>query len=497
MIKKTLPAHSSLTYRILRYIYHALPIPHQQKIKLRGSLTQLLAFPQRNKKSAADLKNHTHLPAFTPLKKITNFPDIFIFSLIDWNFQTQCPQQYIATALAEQGYRVFYISNNFLNYSYPVFEAKKLSDKLALYYINLSLENGAVRYKEELSVNKIQQLILSLTKFMLWAETSRLIALVQHPFWVEIAFSLPNAQVIYDRIDYPAAFNETSSLILEKENQLLKDAHLVLTESQKLFNFQNTLEEIQEPLVSIIILTHNNLYLTKACLGSVEKYTDYKNIEIIIVDNASTDNTPDFLRENYQNREHYKIILNPENKGFAAGNNIGLKIARGEYLVLLNNDTRVTPGWFRTMLNHFRRNPNLGLLGPVTNNIGNEAKIHTEYKNPDDMFPEVSEIIYKNMGSLLPLKKIAFFCVMIPRAVFEKIGLLDESYGMGFFEDDDYCQRVQKEKYEIFCAEDVFIHHHLSASFDQMKTKTRQELFEKNKKIYEAKWGEWQPHRYR
>lgn len=253
----------------------------------------------------------------------------------------------------------------------------------------------------------------------------------------------------------------------------------------------------QEPFVSIIILTYNNLELTKACLNSLEANTGYKNMEIIIVDNASTDDTPDFLKKNYQHKKNYQIILNNKNLGFAAGNNIGLKAATGEYLVLLNNDTRVTSGWIRAMVSYFVQYSKMGLLGPITNNIGNEAKISTKYKNPDEMLPEVSEITLKNTGRLRLMKTVAFFCVMIPRKVFEEIGLLDERFGLGFFEDDDYCRRVQQAGYEIYCAEDVFVHHHLSASFDQMKAKSRQKLFEENKKIYESKWGAWQPHQYR
>jgi GT2 family glycosyltransferase len=77
------------------------------------------------------------------------------------------------------------------------------------------------------------------------------------------------------------------------------------------------------------------------------------------------------------------------------------------------------------------------------------------------------------------------------------VGGLDEQFGMGFFEDDDYCRRVEQAGYAIACAEDVFVHHHLSASFDQLKAAAKQALFEKNRALYEAKWGAWSPHRYR
>ena len=92
---------------------------------------------------------------------------------------------------------------------------------------------------------------------------------------------------------------------------------------------------------------------------------------------------------------------------------------------------------------------------------------------------------------------VAFFCAAMPRAVHETVGGLDEDFGIGFFEDDDYCRRVSDAGWHVGCADDVFVHHHLSASFDQLKSEARQALFEKNKAIYEAKWGPWIPHVYR
>lgn len=132
-----------------------------------------------------------------------------------------------------------------------------------------------------------------------------------------------------------------------------------------------------------------------------------------------------------------KLILNADNRGFAAGNNLGLAIASGEYLVMLNNDTHVTPGWVRTMVNHMRRNPDLGLLGPVTNNIGNEARIDIFYEDMTQMMARSSQYTRSHVGQLYPLRTAAFFCVMLKRSVFEKIGPLDEAFGRGFFEDDE------------------------------------------------------------
>ncbi|WP_020559655.1 glycosyltransferase, partial [Thiofilum flexile] len=256
-------------------------------------------------------------------------------------------------------------------------------------------------------------------------------------------------------------------------------------------------ERIKFPLISIIVLTFNNLELTKACLDSLIERTNYPNFEIIVVDNLSTDGTVNYLKEFASNHPEMKVIFNGENYGFAKGNNIGLAQAKGDYLVILNNDTIVTYGWLLTFLRHFQRNPNLGLLGPITNNIGNEAKINTAYSTPSEMPNEVHSLTLNKMGQLYPLKTAAFFCVMMSRYTYEKCGSLSEDYGLGFFEDDDYCRRVELLGLSIACAEDVFIHHHLSASFSKLNDKQRQKLFEKNKEIYEKKWGKWIAHHYR
>jgi GT2 family glycosyltransferase/glycosyltransferase involved in cell wall biosynthesis len=253
----------------------------------------------------------------------------------------------------------------------------------------------------------------------------------------------------------------------------------------------------QDPLVSIVVVTYNNLDLTKQCLASLDAYSDYANMEIIVVDNASSDGSQAWLTEWAKEAPNRKLVLNEDNRGFAAGNNQGLALATGEYLVMLNNDTHVTPGWVRTMVNHMRRNESIGLLGPVTNNIGNEARIEIFYDDMAQMLQRSASYTHVHVGQLLPLRTAAFFCVMLRREIFEKIGPLDEAFGRGFFEDDDYCRRIEQAGLSVYCAEDVFIHHHLSASFNKLRSSERQALFEQNKVTYEAKWGPWIPHQFR
>ncbi len=137
------------------------------------------------------------------------------------------------------------------------------------------------------------------------------------------------------------------------------------------------------------------------------------------------------------------------------------------------------------------------MVGPVTNNIGNEARIEIHYDDMEQMLRESSRYTLAHAGLAMDVKLVAFFCVMLRRSVYERVGGLDEAFGMGFFEDDDYCRRVVESGWKIICAEDVFVHHHLSASFGAMKSEQRKALFDRNRAIYEAKWGAWEPHVYR
>jgi len=251
------------------------------------------------------------------------------------------------------------------------------------------------------------------------------------------------------------------------------------------------------PKVSIVVLTYNQLEFTKACLHSLDHLTEYPDWELIIVDNASSDDTPQYLEEFARTRPYATVILNDENLGFAGGNNVGAEVASGEFIVFLNNDTFVTAGWLSNLLQHFDDEPELGLLGPVTNNIGNEARIEIDYLDMTEMAQQAENRTRKLRHQRFDYRSAAFFCAAIPTRLWREIGGLDEGFEVGFFEDDDYSNRVRQAGYRVMCAEDVFIHHHLSASFDALGNERKQELFEKNLAHYESKWGTWVPHRYR
>lgn len=249
-----------------------------------------------------------------------------------------------------------------------------------------------------------------------------------------------------------------------------------------------------ESLVSIVVVTWNNLDLTKACVESVLADTSYPNIELVIVDNASSDETPQYLQELDEREQRVRVILNDENTGFSKGNNIGLHACKGNFVVLLNNDTVVTQGWVRTMVNHLSRDESIGILGVITNNIGNEARVETQYESVEQMPREAYMLTRESLGDVFDIPVVAFFCCGMRREVYDQIGDLDENFGLGFFEDDDYCQRVRQLGLRVCCANDIFVHHHLSASFNKIGSSRKDRLFVKNKEYYESKWGTWVPH---
>lgn len=324
-----------------------------------------------------------------------------------------------------------------------------------------------------------------------------------------VATAMPEVVLIEKKV-FIASDAEAFSLSIEKAMETKDDAELVTdrkkwAESHDWLERARHLESEMELLtngnkaakVSIVVLTFNNLKLTKDCLESIERNTTYVNFEVIIVDNASTDGSIDYLENFCSRRDNYLFISNEKNLGFAKGNNVGLEKATGDILVVLNNDTYVGPYWLEGLVGALEKNPELGIVGPVTNNIGNEAKINISYGNWVQLNNSAINYIVENRNKLYPVECLAFFCVAIPRSVYESVGPISEDYGLGFFEDDDYCKAVEKAGFKIAVVEDSFVHHHLSASFNKLKSSRKQELMNTNKAIFEKKWGPWKPHKYR
>jgi GT2 family glycosyltransferase len=246
---------------------------------------------------------------------------------------------------------------------------------------------------------------------------------------------------------------------------------------------------------SIVVSTHNNLVLTRLCLESLLANTDYPSYEVVIVDNASDDGTPDYLRQLAKLHRHVRVVVNEENMGFPRACNQGLALANGELLVLLNNDTMVPPGWLMSLV-RVLDDPEVGAAGPVTNRIANnEAEIEASYRTWGECLDFARRRAQSENMEPFEIRLAAMFCFAMRRDVYEWIGPLDEHFGLGMLEDDDYSIRLLGAGYRLLCSPGVFVHHFGEGSFGALvPTGEHAGLLRANRKRLEDKWGNtWQP----
>jgi polysaccharide pyruvyl transferase CsaB len=252
------------------------------------------------------------------------------------------------------------------------------------------------------------------------------------------------------------------------------------------------------PLVSILIVTYNSAEFVLPCLESIRDSTAYPAYEVIIVDNASTDGTAEVLRKYAATDDRIQIDCLATNKGFSGGNNYAARKATGEYLILLNIDTMVTSGWIERMLRHIRHDPSIGIVCPVTNFAGNEVKVNVDYTGARQMQEFALKLASERQSGTLDIDVAPLYCALVPRTVWMLAGELDEGFGIGMFEDDDFCMRVRGAGYRVVAAEDCFIHHFGQGSFSKMPQQQYESIFEANRKRFEDKWKtDWKPHQTR
>ncbi len=248
------------------------------------------------------------------------------------------------------------------------------------------------------------------------------------------------------------------------------------------------------PRVSVVVVTWNNREWNARCLASLRDRNDWPNLEVIVVDNGSTDGTPELLREEAARDGRVRVVLNETNAGFAAANNQGLALATGDVLVLLNNDTVMTRGALAALVRHLHADPTIGLLGPSTNEIANEGRVPVGYSSLEDLPAWAAAFVREHDGELVETAMLAMFCLAMTRDTWSRTGPLDEQFEVGMFEDDDYSRRVKALGLRTVCARDAFVHHAGRLSFGALGEARYLDIFNRNKARYERKWGLWLPH---
>ena len=142
--------------------------------------------------------------------------------------------------------------------------------------------------------------------------------------------------------------------------------------------------------------------------------------------------------------------------------------------------------------------PGIGLVGPVTNSVGNEARVAVSYQHLDDMHEFARSHMRAHRSVSFDIAVLAMYCLAMRRDTFEKIGLLDENFAVGMFEDDDYANRARNAGYRVVCTEESFVHHAGQAAFSALiKTGEYQVVWQRNQAYYESKWGKWVAHKHR
>lgn len=239
-----------------------------------------------------------------------------------------------------------------------------------------------------------------------------------------------------------------------------------------------------EPLVSILILTYNGWGYTEQCLASIQRYTDtpYK---IIVIDNGSADETVQELRK----KKSILHIENIGNLGFGRGFNIGLECIDTPYFVIANNDIIATQGWLSTMLRHIDSDDTLVALGPRSNYVsGPQIVKDVPYTNCTCLQAYALEQFTAIERPITYLQRVVFFCTLFKSIVLQKVGVLDERFEIGNFEDDDYCLRIKLAGLRAAFDNSVFIHHYGSKTFIENKLDYAK-IMEENKQKFLKKWN--------
>ena len=219
------------------------------------------------------------------------------------------------------------------------------------------------------------------------------------------------------------------------------------------------------PSVSIIIVTWNALPLLKQCLPSVVA-TQHDSFEIILADNASTDGSAEWVKETYPD---VRVVTHPENWAFCKGNNEAIPYARGEYIVLLNNDVEVTPGWLSPLVETMQNDPLVAAVQPKLLQYTDRNRF--EYAGASGGFMdkfgypftrgrlfftlEIDEGQYDDDREIFWATGAA---VMFRKSALDEVGLLDEQFYM-HMEEIDLCWRLKRHGYRVWINPASIVYH--------------------------------------
>ncbi len=225
------------------------------------------------------------------------------------------------------------------------------------------------------------------------------------------------------------------------------------------------------PLVSIITINYNQLELTCALLESLRKVT-YPAIEVIVVDNASTDDPSARINSKYP---EVKLIVSKENLGFAGGNNLGIKASKGEFLMFLNNDTEVDPGFVEPLVSFFQKHHKAGAASSKILYYNSGETIQYAGSSSLDPLTGRSKRIgwmEKDRGQYDQIRETDLIhgaAMMVPKKVIEEVGMMPEFFFL-YYEEVDWCESIKKAGYKIYFVPGSRVYHKESMSIGKAST---------------------------
>lgn len=243
----------------------------------------------------------------------------------------------------------------------------------------------------------------------------------------------------------------------------------------------------QLPYCSIIIPVRNRSMFTKACLLAIEKSVPADKLphEVIVVDDGSTDDTPALLTSWCLSRVNARVLRLSQNSGFARACNEGARLARGRYIVLLNNDTLPTPGWLEKMLELAAGDPQVGIVGSKLlfpdGRIQHIGVAFDEGKNPGHIYRGFPADIRPAKVSR-EYQAVTGACLLVDRDLFWSVGGLDETYENSY-EDVDLCLKLRARGCRILVCADSTLYH-----FESMSEKRHVHDF-RNRALLKTRWG--------
>jgi GT2 family glycosyltransferase len=226
---------------------------------------------------------------------------------------------------------------------------------------------------------------------------------------------------------------------------------------------------MNQPLVSIITINYDHPEVTICLLASLRLVT-YPNIEVIVVDNASPNDDPSILKQSYPDIIFMQSIIN---LGFAGGNNLGIRQAKGKYILLLNNDTEVNPGFLEPLVDKFESNTEIGAISPKIKFFDHPDTIQFCGQAPMNHYTMRSHgighgVVDKGQFDVdTQTNFVHGAAMMVPISVIKKVGLMPECYFL-YYEELDWCSKIRKAGYELWYVHNSFLLHKESISTGKM-----------------------------